>query len=223
MSMLAQAGTTTIYRCETADGISLQSRPCPKGVQQTKRIIQRPAETVPPSQPTAPVVSTAASAVPNQAPVTAATDLHSPNDPYPLWECMRADGSTFDSRNGIPGKQWVVNKTDVTDTDPASIASPAPAQITAVPKGPIVRPYVEADVAQDAPAIDPTPPPPGAAAGAWIADQCTQMEAQKACERFAGRRDALRKQIYAAMPSERIKYAPEEQDLTRMLYAACQR
>jgi len=35
--------------------------------------------------------------------------------------------------------------------------------------------------------------------------------------------DALRKQIYAAKPSERALYAPEEQDLTSMLYAACGR
>jgi len=84
-----------------------------------------------------------------------------------------------------------------------------------------VRPISEAKVADDTSTIDATPPPPGAAPGKWVADQCVQLDPQQACDRFATRRDALRKEIYAAKPSERSTYAPEEQDLTTMLYAAC--
>ena len=144
--------------------------------------------------------------------------MHEPNEPYPLWECMRADGSTFESRDGVPGKQWVLKP-----VDPEADAAPAPAQITMLPNGPIVRPIEGTTVESDEPPADPTPPPPGAGAGQWVADQCTRLPPQQACERFAARRDALRKQIYAAKPSERATYAPEEQDLTSMLYAACGR
>jgi len=87
----------------------------------------------------------------------------------------------------------------------------------------LIRPHVEADAPVDARAVDTAPPPPGAAPGQWVADQCTQLDPQQACDRFATRRDALRKQIYTAKPSERSTWAPEEQDLTSMLYAACGR
>lgn len=215
----ARADSTTIYRCETPTGISLQSKPCPKGAIQSKRSMPRPAEPIPPA-PLAPAVAAKAPPPPTPTPVTAATDIRGPYDPYPLWQCMRADGSTFESRDGVPGKQWVLKPTDA---DTAGEDASAPAQITAHPNAPIVRPYVAATVVEDAPAADPTPPPAGAAAGAWVADQCTRLEPQQACERYAARRDELRRQIYAAMPSERVKYAPEEQDLTKMLYAACGR
>jgi len=211
----AHADSTTIYRCESPDGISLQSRPCPKGVKQSKRMIQRPAE-IAPALPAAPVSTTApaASASPSSAPVTAAADIRGPNDPYPLWQCMRANGSTFESRDGVPGRQWVVKPNDAdADTDTGA----TPAQITAAIAPP------SAQVATNSTPPDPNAPPAGAAPGEWVADQCTRLEPQQACERYAARRDALRKQIYAAMPSERVKYAPEEQDLTRMLYPACGR
>ena len=215
----ARAQSTTIYRCETPAGVSLQSKPCPKGAKQSKRSIARPAEPIP-SAPN-PVPAIAASAT--LAPVTAAADIRGPNDPYSLWQCMRADGSTFESRDGVPGRQWVLKKTDDSNTDIAANENVTPAQITVPAKGPIVRPFVQAEVTVDAPAADSTPPPKGAAPGAWVADQCSRLEPQQACDRYAVRRDELRKQIYAAMPSERGKYAPEEQDLTKMLYAACGR
>ena len=214
----ARAQSTTIYRCETEAGISLQSKPCPKGAKQTKRSIARPAEPIPPASNPAPAAST--SEQPPPAPVTAAADIRGPNDPYLLWQCMRADGSTFESRDGVPGKQWVVKPENA---DTTGDAAAAPAQITAPAKGHIVNHIESATVVEDAPVADPTPPPPGAAPGAWVADQCTRLEPQQACERYAVRRDELRRQIYAAMPSERVKYAPEEQDLTKMLFAACGR
>ena len=214
----ARADSTTIYRCESPAGISLQSKPCPKGAKQSKRSIQRPVEPIPPASH--PVLALTASA---PAPVTAAADIPGPNDPYPLWQCMRADGSTFESRDGVPGRQWVVKKTEDANTDAATAENAAPAQIVIPAKGPIVRPYVETAVSGDEPATDPVPPPPGAAPGQWVIDQCTRLEPQQACDRFAARRDALRKQIYAAMPSERVKFAPEEQDLTKMLFATCGR
>jgi hypothetical protein len=212
------AQNTTIYRCETEAGISLQSKPCPKGAKQTRRSIARPAEPIPPA-PNAPPA--AAASAPPPGPITAVADIRGPNDPYLLWQCMRADGSTFESRDGVPGKQWVV-KPENSDSTGDAVA--APAQITTPAKEPIRRPVESAEVVDAAAApVDLTPPPAGAAAGAWVADQCTRLEPQQACERYAARRDELRKQIYAAMPSERVKYAPEEQDLTKMLFAACGR
>ncbi len=216
-----------LYRCESDSGISIQGKPCPKGVAQRKIAVQHPLDPGPtqatPSASSPTTQPAAAQPIPPKVPLAPATAMHGPNDPYPLWQCMRADGSTFDKRDGVQGKQWVV-KSDPPDTAAdGSTTAAAPAQISARPSGHIVRPYVEAEATEDAPPVDPTPPPPGAAPGQWIADQCTQLEPQQACERFATRRDALRKQIYAAKPSERATYAPEEQDLTSMLFAACGR
>ena len=218
-----------LYRCESDAGISIQGTPCPKGVTQRKIAVQQPAGAVAvPATPIAvqtqasPLAQPSQPTAPHSVPQTPASAMHGPNDPYPLWECMRADGSTFDSRDGAAGKQWVV-RPDTPDDPAESLAAPTPAQHATHSKAPIVRPYAEAEVSEDAPHVDSTPPPPGAAPGQWVADQCTRLEPQQACERFATRRNALRKQIYAAKPSERAIYAPEEQDLTSMLFAACGR
>ena len=212
-----------LYRCESADGISIQGKPCPKGVSQRKITVQRAAETA--ATPT-PSIAPAQAASPQpgtrSVPLAPASAIHGPNDPYPLWQCMRADGATFDSRDGVAGKQWVA-KPESSDASADADAAAVPAKITTLPKGSIVRPIEQTTVATDAPTPDPTPPPPGAAAGGWVADQCVRLEPQQACERYAARRDALRKQIYAAKPSARATYAPEEQDLTSMLFAACGR
>jgi hypothetical protein len=206
-----------LYRCESADGISIQGKPCPKGSVQRKLKVQRPVDPAP-----APPIAAPKTLAPAAATLTPSSAMRGPGEPYPLWQCMRADGSTFDSRNGVAGRQWVVNP-DNPDSA-AETTAPTPAKITALSKGPILRPIEQTTVGgADAAPVDTTPPPPGAAPGQWIVDQCTRLEPQQACERFATRRDALRKQIYAAKPSERATYAPEEQDLTSMLYAACGR
>ena len=207
-----------LYRCESDAGISIQGTSCPKGSVQRKIAVQSPVDAAPAPVPTH-ATQAPATPLPPQVPIAPSSAMHGPNDPYPLWQCMRADGSTFDSRSGVPGKQWVVKPDDADAGTPPKVAI--------LPKKGehIVRPYVETDTPTDdhAPAIDAAPPPPGAAPGQWVADQCALLEPQQACERLATRRDALRKQIYAAKPSERALYAPEEQDLTSMLYAACGR
>jgi len=211
-----------LYRCESDAGISIQGTPCPKGSAQRKIAVRGPANAAPTPASTSAAQTPATPAPAPALPITPSSAMRGPSDPYPLWQCMRADGSTFDSRTGIPGKQWVAKPED----PDAAVDANAPPKIVALPKKGehIVRPYVEADAPADgAPKVDTTPPPPGAAHGQWVADQCTQPEPQQACDRFATRRDALRKQIYAAKPSERALYAPEEQDLTSMLYAACGR
>ncbi len=213
-----------LYRCESAAGISIQGTPCPKDSAQRKIALQRPAAVA--VSPTPPQASqSVAPAVPASAmPLTPASAIRGPNDPYWLWECMRADGSTFDSRTGIAGKQWVVKPTTDEGATEDNVQPSTPAKVTVKPKlhELIVRPVDEAG-SVDTPAAAEPAPPPGAAPGKWVADQCVRLDPQQACERFATRRDILRKQIYAAKPSERATYAPEEQDLTSMLFAACQR
>ena len=154
--------------------------------------------------------------------VTDDAQIHGPNEPYPLWQCMRADGSTYDSRDGVSGKQWVPTPaTSTADTGSLSV----PPNISSLPKGPLVRAIPQStSVAGDEPAApDLGPPPAGAPAGKWVADQCERLPPEKACARYTARRDLLRRQIYAANPSDRDLYAPEEQDLTVMLYSACGR
>ena len=220
-----------VYRCESASGVSIQSTPCPKGATQRKINFQRPVDA-----PAPPVAAAGpAHASPPQAPlatiaghpVTPPNAMHGPNEPYPLWQCMRGDGSTYDSRDGIPGRQWVVappaspDASDQDDTAQAAKQSAALASALQKKDSVLVRPYEgpEITVAKDDDHRDA--PPPGAGPGQWVADQCTPLPPDQACKRYAARRDALRRQIYAARPSDRSLYAPEEQDLTSMLYAAC--
>jgi len=219
-----------LYRCESAAGISIQGAPCPKESAQRKIPLQRPAVVAPvpapaSATPAAAAPATAPAAAVPAMPLTPASAMRGPNDPYPLWVCMRADGSTFDSRTGVAGKQWVLKPADDAASADGSQATAASTKSSATPKlhDLIVRPVESAGTVDPRAAGVPTPPPPGAAPGQWVEDQCVRLDPQQACDRFATRRDALRQQIYAAKPSERATYAPEEQDLTSMLFAACQR
>lgn len=163
-------------------------------------------------------------------PVTPPNAMRLPSQPYPLWECMRGDGSTYDSRDGIPGRRWVTAKPAAPDASDGGDGPSPEAQKAALEQqvknngGTLVRPYQGPTVSvasnDSTPPAQP-PPPPGAGPGQWVNDQCVQLPPEQACKRYAARRDALRRQIYAALPSQRSLYAPEEQDLTSMLYAAC--
>ena len=218
-----------VYRCESADGVSIQSTPCPKGAVQRKIPFVRPPESATPPAAMAPPAAAPAAMVAGH-PVTPANAMSGPNDPYPLWQCMRGDGSTYDSRDGVPGRQWVA-KTEASDASAASddadaaLKAAQSAQLAKqAKKGTIiVRPYSGPATTTGSKDDNAPPPPPGASPGQWVADQCTRLEPEQACARFAVRRDALRRQIYASKPSERSLYAPEEQDLTSMLYATCGR
>ncbi|HEY2347199.1 MAG TPA: hypothetical protein VGH80_15210 [Xanthomonadaceae bacterium] len=227
-----------LYRCESAAGISIQSTPCPKGVEQKKINFQRPADVPAPPPRAAASGPAPAPALPARDeaplatiaghPVTPPNAIHGPNDPYPLWQCMRGDGSTYDSRDGIPGRQWVVAQPAPPDAsaapDPTSPEAQKAALVQQMKKthGVVVRPYggPAVTVAKDSDSSQP-PPPPGAGPGQWVSDQCEELPPEQACKRYAVRRDALRRQIYAAKPDDRSIYAPEEQDLTSMLYATC--
>lgn len=228
-----------VYRCQSATGeVSIQSMPCPKGVTQRKIPFQRPvdapAPAVAPGGAPPPVLPAASAPAPVATvgghPVTPANAMSGPNQPYPLWECMRGDGSTYDSRDGVPGRQWVTATPAPPDEATVAAAIAQQQQNAALAKqvektgGTMVRPYQGPAVSvqgNDAPHDSSPPPPPGAGPGQWVLDQCTQLPPEQACKRFAARRDALRRQIYASKPSDRSLYAPEEQDLTSMLYAAC--
>lgn len=230
-----------VYRCQSPTGeVSLQSTPCPKGATQRKIPFQRPLDaaapaataevTTPSPPPPQPAPTAAPIATIAGHPVTPANALRGPNQPYPLWECMRGDGSTYDSRDGVPGRQWVTAAPAPPDEAATAAALAQQQQHAALAKqmektgGAMVRPYQGPAVSvqgNDTPRDQPPPPPPGAGPGQWVADQCTQLPPEQACKRFAARRDLLRRQIYASKPSDRSLYAPEEQDLTTMLYATC--
>lgn len=227
-----------VYRCEGPSGVSIQSQPCPKGVTQKKIPFQRPLDAAPAmAAPGIPAPAPAAAPAPPPPiatvgghPVTPANALRGPNDPYPLWQCMRGDGSTYDSRDGVPGRKWVAAPPPAPDADAADNGNgPSPEALKAALAkqvenngGTMVRPYQGPAVSVlDNDAARAPAPPPGAGPGQWVTDQCVQLPPEQACKRYAARRDALRRQIYAARPSERGLYAPEEQDLTSMLYAAC--
>jgi type IV secretory pathway VirB10-like protein len=212
------AADEAVYRCQATDGtVSIQTAPCPKGATQRKIPFERPPApaSAPPPPPPPPLVA--------GNPVTPPSAMRGPNDPYPLWQCMRADGSTFESRDGVPGRQWVPKaETEEPAAEPDAASDSAKIAERLRHGGHMVR-HVDSTTTNDdaSSAKDRNAPPAGAPPGQWVSDQCTQLEPAQACERYAARRDALRKQIYAAKPSERPQFAPEEQDLTSMLFAAC--
>jgi len=223
---VAEPAGEAVYRCQSPEGaVSIQSAPCPKGDVQRKVPFDRP----PPSAPAA--VSAPAAAPPAPPPplvaghpVTPPAAMHGPGDPYPLWECMRADGSTYESRDGLAGRQWVAS-TDAEAAPPAPALPTDPKQLAEYIRkgGRLSHPIESTDTADMSNARPSDAPPAGAPPGKWVRDECTQLDPGKACERYAARRDALRREIYAARPSDRAQFAPEEQDLTSMLYAACGR
>ena len=213
------ADDEAVYRCVALDGsVSIQTAPCPQGMSQRKIPFERAPEPPPSATPPAPPEPVPQIAGHPVAPVP----VHGPGDPYPLWECMRPDGSTFESRNGVPERHWVPREEPAsTPEDKSEAALNAKIAEHLQKGGHFVRPVEDTKVTDAAPAVDPNAPPPGAPPGQWVKDDCSQLEPAQACARYAARRNALRKQIYASKPSDRYRFAPEEQDLTSMLFAAC--
>jgi hypothetical protein len=88
------AEPVTVYRCtDTKGAVSLQDDPCPKGVVQSARQMQRPVDA-----PTRAAAPTPAKPAPSPAPLP--SDVRpdfAPLPPPPLYRCTSYDGITRDS------------------------------------------------------------------------------------------------------------------------------
>lgn len=199
----SHAEVTTVYRCEAADGsVALQDRPCPAGSDERQGRYRAPA---PAAQPAGQAVAPAPGP-PAPAPAQQAVP---PPAPPPLWDCVRHDGSRYESATGIPERRWV--PLWVLGLDPR-----APPSLSGRPGRPPPHPPAGAPAAPVAP-----PGIAGLGAGTWVSDRCVRLPPAEACTRYRERRDALRRRWQLAMPSERDRIKPGERALSAMLQERC--
>ena len=203
----AWAGALVVFRCVDADGaVALQDTPCPQAAAQQQRTLARPPA------PVAAPVAPAAVERPAASDLPAAPAAAPPARPPPLWDCVRHDGTRYESDDGIPQRQWV--PLWVLGRDPR-----APPSLFGDPGAPEPVP----------PAHGPGPPrlPPdlglAATPGSWVVDRCHLLDDAEACRRHAARRDALRRAWRLGMPSDRAQIAPRERALSALLREACGR
>ena len=95
----ATAAEITIYRCTGADGqVVIGNVPCPDAADQQVRNMVRPVDGTPPPR--------RADAPPPPAPQPVVQYVQVAT-PQPLFECVRDDGSTYESDTGIGEERWV--------------------------------------------------------------------------------------------------------------------
>ncbi|WP_168198972.1 DUF4124 domain-containing protein [Luteimonas granuli] len=89
------AGDVTIYRCTGTDGeVVIGNQPCPKGTKQEVRSMARPVDAPPGPEP-------GPSERPMILPATPpASNRPVAPSPQPLYECVRPDGSVYESDSG---------------------------------------------------------------------------------------------------------------------------
>lgn len=130
------AAEVVIYRCtDTQGALTVQNMPCPKGMQQTRKIMQSPQTAQRPLQmPAAPVVPLLA--VPGDAAATATAPARStlaetaapamPAQPLPpLFHCQRREGDRYFSEDAEPPGRCLPLRVTGLDGNPATGAGEA--------------------------------------------------------------------------------------------------
>ncbi len=128
------AGEVVFYRCTDADGaLTVQNMPCPKGMQQTRKVMQaveapppRPAAAVAPVQPLAtapePAAEPAAEAAGTAPP--AAPPVERPAPP-PLFQCATRDNEQYLQEAAEPEARCLPLRTVGLDGNPQAGAGEA--------------------------------------------------------------------------------------------------
>lgn|SRR5690606_19349583 len=234
----------TIYRCTDAGGhVVIGNVPCVDGTQQDVRSMVRPVDGEPSPVPDAPRAPEAA------PPPTVQYVVAQP--PQPLYECVRPDGSVYQSDSGDGEPRWVPLWT-----------TGYPVGIGAGPRGRPGHgghgdtgghgrgdigsrgPTVSAGNGLSAPPIsrisippDPPRPNPGSlgsrprpphgghgwpgGAGTWERDECHVLPVAETCARLADRRDAIRTRFFNAQQRERDILRVEERGLNARIDRDC--
>lgn len=219
----------TIYRCTDAKGrLTIGNAPCPKGDQQQERSMLRPKDAPAPA------------VVVDDAPAQVLPPPSTPRvvvvaAPRPLYECVRPDGSVYESDDGDGDPRWVplwtlgypvaargfdgrrgggVRSSNGLSAPPSSsISIPPPNERPRPPSPP-----------------RPRPPPPGGSdyaygygygAGTWVRDECNVLPQSETCARLDDRRDELRRRFFNAQQRERDVLRVEERGLNARLANDC--
>lgn len=231
----------TIYRCVDVSGqVSIGNLPCRDGQRQETRSMVRPVDGAPPAARPDPA-PTAAEPPPPRVVVAAA--------PRPLYECVRPDGSTYESETGdgeprwvplwtlgdrdahVPGRGGIGGVYGGPGTPPAGgISAPRASGLSAPP---ISRISVPPDPPHPASGRvgPPRPRPPhgghgphygyGYDPGTWVRDACHVLPQAETCARLRDRREAIRTRFFNAQQRERDTLRVEERGLNARLANDC--
>lgn len=195
----SHAAEAVVYRCSDADGaVSLQDAPCPPDQAQQRRVFRTPGTgEASRDPPAASMPSPAPSAATQPAPTRAA------RAPQPLYECLRHDGSVYESTTGIAERRWV--PLWVAGLDPRA----PPQRFGTVGRTPPPPP-------RSGPGLTTATPDPGRAygAGVWVEDRCRRLSASETCARHRDRIAGLGRRIHnSGQQSERERLRAEQQGL----------
>ena len=233
------ADDVTIYRCVDArQQVAMSSTPCPAGQSQEVRSMLRPKDA-PPRPP---------AAVTAPAPVEPAARIQVVvvNTPRAMYECVRPDGSRYDSDSDDGEPRWVPLWTLGYPGGPRGLrdggglaASPS-AGVSASPSTQVSAPSVlgvgsRPPVRQAAPAGAGRPSGDGRGghggygyggygygdAGTWVRDECHALPQAEVCARLDDRRDALRTRFFNAQQRERDELRLQERGLNARLAEDC--
>ena len=194
-----------MYRCTDATGaIALQDSPCPSHQTEEVRELRRPIDAPIVPRAPAPMAAPETPSPPAQEVVVRHVDA------APLYECLRHDGSRYESESGVPERRWVPLWT--LGLDPRAPATTFGNVGRPKPNPPLNEPRAQL----------PAPAPGAYAAGAWVEDRCYRLPAGVACERRRERVSELGRRIFNAVrQSEREQMALEQRGLQEQLRAEC--
>ena len=197
----------TVYRCTDASGqVALRDTPCPKGVREQARDMQRPVDP-----PRAPVVVRSGPSPMPPAPVTGMRVVYV-QAPRPLYQCITPEGDRYTSDDAGGNPRWVPLWT--LGYPAYWPRNPLGDRVGAPPPRP----------PSDGPGAPDLPPAVGVAytPGAWVRDRCVRLPETQACDVLRERKRELRDEWFDAMPTRRAQVAEEERVLAERLARTCE-
>ncbi|MDH5821945.1 DUF4124 domain-containing protein [Luteimonas sp. RD2P54] len=234
----AQEDDVTIYRCVSSDGsLSIGNTPCgDDATTEQVRTMLRPQDAPPrerAARPAAPSEPAPARAIERRATTV--------REPRPMYECVTPEGDRYTSDDGEGNPRWVplwtlgypvgghypppggspppTARRGVTFVDDRT-RMPPPANLSIPPAGDRPRPSAD-------PAHRPGRPHPGdgygygQGGGTWIRDACVRLPQQEVCDRLADRRQEIRRRVFNAQQTERLRLRAEERVIGARLAEDC--
>ncbi len=231
------AGDVTIYRCTDAQGrVAIGNVPCPDEARQEVRSMVRPVDGEPMPTP----APEPAPAMPAQPAVQYVTLPPA----QALYECVRPDGTTYESDSGIGEERWVPAWSSggwplgghggrPGHGRPADLGRRGDTvrQGNGLSAPPVSDISIPANPPRPAPgtAAGPRPRPPhggggvwfGGEPGRWERDACHVLPQAETCARLRDRREDIRRRFFNAQQRERDTLRVEERGLNARIDADC--